>query len=120
MFRFLSVDQFLGSVFERLVQVGVYEIELSHLTRLAVEVDRVLRSEYGAFLMYSETHALDVVHTYSDIFELCKSAIVLKDAVASGFREREDLVCLLQQYFTLGIPDNVRVTLLDVLSKELG
>lgn len=123
MCKSILAEQFLGATFANMVSRGIYEIEMTSLSKLEKEIDRSLRSAHNAMLLFSSDDILTTVDEYSDFFHISQNAISLSSVIISeivaDLEKKDHLVSVFQQYFTSGIPNSINNTLTTVLNETL-
>ena len=116
--RYLVAEQFLGATFSSLLKKNVLEIELEKLNRLEEIVDHALREENRAILTISSEQMFVTIEEYSDFFDLRDHSVTLQENLSNDFSKRkEEVIAKIEEYFTLGIPNDIKKTLAEAIDK---
>jgi len=116
--RYLVAEQFLGATFSSLLKKNVLEIELEKLNRLEEIVDHALREENRAILTISSEQMFVMIEEYSDFFDLRDHSVTLQENLSNDFSKRkEEVIAKIEEYFTLGIPNDIKKTLVKAIDK---
>ena len=110
--RYLIAEQFLGVMFSSLLEKGIFEIKLEDFNSLEKQVDHVLREKNGAVLTISSEEIIVTLEEYSDFIDMKDHSISLQQDLSDDFSNRkEEVIAKIEEYFTLGIPNDIRATL---------
>ncbi len=122
MCKSIFADQFLGATFANLIKQDVFEIEISRLSKLEKVIDKTLRDTHNTMLLFSSNDILSMADEYSDFFRIKQNTIALSKVIAAEIKgdieKKEQLISILQQYFTSGIPNSINNTLSAILDKS--
>lgn len=115
--RHLQVDNFIGTVFIKLLKEGTTEISLKKLNRIERILDKELRKNNNALIYVSIEDIYTMINTYN-FFEIDskENIIKLSNYSINKYNEnKEEFLDMFDSYFQGGIPLDINKTITNVL-----
>jgi hypothetical protein len=118
----MHTEQFLGMTFVSLLENNLQQIKLSMFNEIEKKIDNLIRKENDAILCVSMHEIYSTIDEYNDFFQVRENCIEICDDMKykiASQEGKEDFVEILKSYFSLGIPEDISITVNSALEKEL-
>jgi hypothetical protein len=114
--RHLQADNFIGTLFIKLLKENKTEISLKELNEIEKELDKELRKNNDTLIYVSTDDIYTIINTYN-FFKLNnrEGIIKLSDYSIERYNDnKEEFLDILDSYFQAGIPNDIFKTIIEV------
>lgn len=123
MCRYIRAEHILGSTFVHLIKSNKFLIPCVKLYEIERSVDQIARISNNAIVCMSSQELFATIDVYEDIFSIRDDSVELhlayREQAQKSATDKDRVISLLQRYFEVGIPKDIRQTLDSVLNSAL-